>query len=462
MKQDKWYCTGKYDPISLNAILFDNRAPYERLIPSNVAFHRMWYYAYRICFGVLKEMLRILLYYPIRNWFSGYSCYKKIYKGNIVFIAPTVNNKRALDTVYHLVKFKRNNTIFLGKADAYMFFPRVLELLKSIQCCFILYQKIKSLTLSERRIAGFYISNFLLSPGYTWCCRRMLTKYRPECLIMANDHIYSGKALTLLCEDLDIKTIYIQHASVSYAFPELHFSYSFLDGFDSFDKYIAEGKNVYGKAILLGAVRYDKLNDYRYRRGKHYRSCVGIAINKLDDFTVVSDFCAKLLAYNMKIKLKIRAHPSIKHNPLSVHDNRIVFTNARDEDVVAFLDSIDVLISGDSGIHFDALLAGVPTMAFNFTIDEYGDNYKYIEKGMVKLAEGVDDVCLFIGSKSVQKGIDSKIQYYDESFGKKYSGHCAEIIAEFVNSGFNLDLLKENTHLKSIFYKGHEALVIPS
>ncbi len=99
MKIDEWYCTDKYDPISLNAILFDRRAPFVKQIPENIVSHGMWYYLWRIIYAIIKETVKIIQRFPLQQYFWGWRRYGELFKGNIVFIVPTVNNYRALEQV---------------------------------------------------------------------------------------------------------------------------------------------------------------------------------------------------------------------------------------------------------------------------------------------------------------------------------------------------------------------------
>ena len=293
----------------------------------------------------------------------------------------------------------------------------------------------------DRRIIAYYKYIFITSPGYPWFFFNVLKKYRPKCVVIANDHSCPTKSLELVCEDLAIKTIYVQHASVSYAFPELHFSYSFLDGMDSFNKYTDGEKQSKGEIFLLGAVRYDSLSIYRIHRTASKRNCIGIAINLIDSNKKVNDFCNMLLNYYPDIKIKIRSHPALKYNPF-MFDNptRIYYTCASDESIVEYLDSIDLQIAGDSGVHLDAIIGGVKTLAYNFSDNDYGDGYGYISCGLVKLSNTFKDICEYI-----DKGceIDKKVvRVYDESYGKSYAGKCSEIVADFIMSGCSIDAIK--------------------
>jgi len=56
-------------------------------------------------------------------------------------------------------------------------------------------------------------------------------------LVVANDHSYPCTTIVKAAQDEGVKTVYIQHASVSDKFPALKFDYALLEGLDSLEKY---------------------------------------------------------------------------------------------------------------------------------------------------------------------------------------------------------------------------------
>ena len=443
MKTNKWYCTGKYDPISLNGILFDQRAPFVKQIPPHIKEHGIWYYIGRIIYAIIKETGKIIQRFPFRQYIWGWRRYGELFKGNIVFVVPTVNNYRALEQVIKNVSSQRNNVVVLDQKRYNNAFPRILILQKSVQNIGLVLNRIRSMSPSDRRIAGYYMAKLMMTTGFTYYASKLLNEYKPESVIFANDHDYDKKTLVLLCEDLGIKTIYAQHASVSLAFPELHFSYSFLDGTDAYEKYTAEGKKTNGKVVLLGALRFDKLSHYRVKRRLDQRNCIGIAVNVLDERNAIEKLCDQLRDKFTDKTIKIRTHPAMKNKPVKFSNlTRILYTCSADENLIDYLDSIDCQIAGDTGVHMDAILGGVPTIAYNFTNSEFGDNYKYVEKGLVKLGGNVNDVIDYVSD--CKYDLDPQIiRPYDASYGKSYAGCCSEIVADLMSSKCDFDYVAE-------------------
>ena len=298
------FCEGKYNPFEVNKIYFDKRSGFIKFIPKGFKKNNTFW------------LIIFSMYYVIRDFVAALlkprkASFKDIYNNKILFVLPSVNNQRALERVIDIVKNKKD----IVKVVKQGFYSRFYIAFVSIFYLPSLWKEFKKHTKEDKRIALYYLNPLILSPGLVSFYVRILKKYQPECIVLSNDHIYTTKCLELVCEDLGIKTIYVQHASVSYAFPELHFSYSFLDGKDSYIKYTAEGKKCTGEIILLGAARYDTLSEYRIRRTNKNRKCIGIAINMLDDNKKVNDFCNNILSKYPEIKIKIRSHPALKYKP---------------------------------------------------------------------------------------------------------------------------------------------------
>lgn len=443
------YTTGKYSVISMNEILFKSYG-YGLQIPDSYEPHLK-----KVVFERAKHLIRQILSSIKWGTFTRRISIKSVkewYDGTILFFLPTLNNQRALQDVYDTVSKQRDNTKWQTKA----FFsdetvPTILVAIISLFYLPATFFKLIKLSAEEQRIACYYINHFINCPGIIYSYFKILKKYRPECVILSNDHIMYMKTLELVCEDLGIPTIYVQHASVSNAFPELHFKYSFLDGKDTLDKYTYNGKKAYGNIFLLGAVRYDSLSaTARKKTGSFVHNCIGIGINLLDDENVTKVFCKQLLDDFPTLKIKVRSHPALKNNPFNLGDsNRIIYTCATDEPIQNFFNDIDLLISNDSGIHFDATIAGIKTYQYNFSTAKDLDNYSYVKNGLVRKVESWEEMKAIINHFENEKLPDDEIvRFYDESYNKSYQGKCHEIIADFILNGYSLDFLNRKYHLR--------------
>lgn len=442
MKHNKIFFTkGKYSTLELNAILLDKRTLFESQIPESFQIPSVWHFVLSTLLRVVKIVVVLLIRAPLKYKFAHPDDYSEWYNNTTLFVLPTINNQNALNNV--IIQLDKNQYEYRLIKSEYA--PDCYPLLRmnfiSLLNLPFLWKEFSHSSNEAKRIIAYYASIFVSSPGYPWFYFKVLSKFRPKCVIISNDHSCPTKCLELVCEDMKIETIYVQHASVSYAFPELHFSYSFLDGMDAFNKYTSGEKKSTGEIFLLGAVRYDNLNSYRIGRLTTKRNCIGIAINPLDDNLIVNDFCNRLLEKNPEIRIKIRSHPSMKNVLFSIDNkNCITYTCACDESIVKYLDSIDLQIAGDSGVHFDAIIGGVASIAYNFSNNAYGDNYGYVHSGIVKYAHNFEELIEYLMSNlDVDENI---VRCYDEAFRKSYAGKCSEIVADFIMSGCSIDAIK--------------------
>lgn len=439
----KKYISHKYDPFKLSSIWYDKRSALRALIPTNLEIIS----SVRFFFRSIKILFRLLLGTLIKNPSSLFcGVYKKWrpLEDKLVFYVPTSNNKKAVSSITNELLLHSKDFIVIDKAFDAKYFPMFRISIVSLFCVLWLTRKYRDSSDFDKKILLYNLTFFLICPGVTWFWMKVLKRCKPQCIVLANDHLSYCRSLALVCEDYGIRTIYIQHASVSEAFPELHFTYSFLDGIDSLYKYTKGKKEVYGNVILLGALRYDTLSTYRIRRKCYKRNCIGIAINDLDSNKIVNDFCNQLLDRHPNVSLRVRSHPALKNKPF-VFDNkdRIIYSCATDESMIDYLDNIDIQISGDSGVHFDAIIGGVPTFVFNFSSKPFEDNYGYVKKGLIQFAESIEKAFELLGHLN-EEAPSETISFYDVSYGKSYAGECSKIVAEFIINGYELSFLKDS------------------
>lgn len=443
----------KLDVFEINRIFLEPDAPFLRLIPKGFKHTSISYCVIVSIFRILRNMLKILLFAPLKYKFSVVESFAHIYDGTILFRAPTLNNIRSMSSIIEEVKKERSNVKVVEDSLPYDAYPIFLMDIISLIRLPLFWKQFKNQNKDNRLIVNYNLTNFIYTPGVVWFYERILKYHRPECVILANDHTFITKPLLLLCEKYDIPCIYVQHASVSYAFPELRFSYSFLDGFDAFKKYACKGKYSKGNIILLGAARYDNLSKYRNGRNKQLRKCIGVSINKVDDNLIVDQMCSELLHNFPDWKIKIRSHPSMKQSPfIFTEKQRIIYTCATDESIIDYIDSIDVHIANDSGVHLDAILGGVRSIAYNMSRFPYGDNYQYVKNGLIYLAKDVSQVCLFVEESNFLASSVEAVRQYDESYEKNYEGNCQNIIAKFIINGVDMAWLKMNYKMKEAIY----------
>lgn len=258
---------------------------------------------------------------------------------------------------------------------------------------------------------------------------QVLKKYRPAFIVFANDHIIKHRALLLAAKKLDIKTFYIQHASITKYFPPLKFDYSFLEGLDSLKKYQKIGK-IDGEVTLVGMAKFD---GYLRNRKNHptQTKTIGIATNTLDDINYVVDLIKYLIVKLKFVTIVYRSHPLDKRK-LKELNSQVEYSDSKKSSPFQFIDGIDFLIAGDSSIHLESALMNCPSAiyAFNNNLKIF-DVYDYLKTGLTKHLIKKEIVEYII--KNRFKINPAAIKYYNEAYGSPWEGHSEEKILDEVN-----------------------------
>jgi len=258
----------------------------------------------------------------------------------------------------------------------------------------------------------------------------MLDKYKVKVLVLANDHNDINRCLIFNALEKGIKTVYVQHASVKRGFPKLDFTYSFLDGKESLEKYLYDGKPK-GEVYLSGGVRFDSLYDKIVKRNYETQR-IGIAINMLDDFEKIKSLCLFLKNNNYN-DLILRPHPRYQHlNSEWLINNNISISNPKEESSFDFISKIDFMISNESAIHLDASIMYCPTVLYNMSDNKVLDDYNFVKNNLVKLANTEDELLKFIKNPKDVMPTKEVLQYYNASSNSHLEGKLGITIARFL------------------------------
>lgn len=103
-----------------------------------------------------------------------------------------------------------------------------------------LYRKLRKTNIIS---AELHYSTFCQSYIYLAYFWRVLRDLHPDFVITTNDHNTSNRSMLAVANFLNIKTVYLQHASVTNLFPALRVDYAFLDGQSALETYRLCEKN---------------------------------------------------------------------------------------------------------------------------------------------------------------------------------------------------------------------------
>jgi hypothetical protein len=273
---------------------------------------------------------------------------------------------------------------------------------------------------------------------------RVLDAKKISYIIIANDHNIETRSLRLAANILGVKTIFMQHGSGSEFLPPLEFTYAFLDGWVSVDKYIECNKSIiktkrklYAKNTTIFLSGIKKMPAF-VKDKKQDDFVIGVAINPYDDINSVilllTDFLDKGLV------CLVRAHPSqLPHDidilkQLHLRYKNLRLSHFKEETSSQFLQNCDLLISGNSGIHLEAAIAHVATYYFEFGASTLPkDYYRHVREGIAKefpvdyralMPEDLKQLSL------IDDDTKTNIKRFSESFGTQWEGHEGELVAQ--------------------------------
>ncbi|MCC5879124.1 MAG: hypothetical protein JJU03_04435, partial [Idiomarina sp.] len=204
---------------------------------------------------------------------------------------------------------------------------------------------------------------------FSWFCSvypavayfyRVLKESEPRCVVIANDHSATNRCLLAAAHYLKIKTVYLQHASVSPIFPALRVNYAFLDGEAALKIYrLCEPNQPTSNslspmpAIFLSGQKkiINKMKVFPHDK-------VGLAINSLDKPQAVIALVYFLIREGLNVVL--RWHPAHLKKDIDLYlqefelQSAVFFSDPTREPVSFFLSKINYMIAGNSSIHLEA------------------------------------------------------------------------------------------------------------
>jgi len=264
---------------------------------------------------------------------------------------------------------------------------------------------------------------------------RKLRFYKPLAIVFANDHNADARAMLLAAKTLGVKTIYIQHASVSPIFPPLAFDLNLLEGQDALAKYKACGP-IQGQVQLIGMPKADTYIPQRNR--SKYIKTVGIGCNLLDDPQEVEQLLRKLSVALPEITFILRPHPRDTRDLaafVTIAGN-IKLSDSHTEPVFDYLQQLDVQVSGTSGIHLEAVLLNVWSIFYNFKAkQQLKDYYGFVEHGLVDVVDSPDELLMLLNRHLHNRPqVVERARYYNATVGTANEGKSSEIAIQHIKT----------------------------
>lgn len=370
-----------------------------------------------------KKVFDIVLKF-FRSVISG-----KLYLPNFtteehLFFVTTDNQYAALKNIHSQLR-NRSLTYYHGhdvsiKHDGSSKYPfwiaYLVSLLAYVRYYFVINKLANKFKKTNRSLGYHYL--IALSFGHYFFNNILLKINKPQYLWMSNDHTYPNVAFLYSAKNTGVKSIYLQHASVSPLFPPLAFDYAFLDGEIAYATYKNIG--IMGTSVYLSGI--SKMDGYI---GKYpYRTVLSkilICINHLDDAVVFEELIDELARKGYSVT--VRKHPYM----IRVLRNENEVKISKENIFADSLNDIDFLIAGDSNVHLEATLSNIP--CFYLSTSKYFDYYGFLKHGLViwggdNLTECIEQVQNYVP----QEDVYLRAKPYCASVGTKFENKSTSFI----------------------------------
>lgn len=376
----------------------------------------IFYYVFRFFFATLKHIVL---------WRGS-----KLLIREVLFYVTTINNVKSVKNIVD--NLPAENCTIWGPEFSNLMPYSIIHLL-SIRYFYIFVKLYLSSSKDDRLLIRAFHYDFMTAcASYKVFEKILLSNPQLKLIVMANDHMLINRILIELAEKHGIKSLYVQHASVTSAFPPLRFDYAFLDGKESYEKYKKVG-NMRGHIFLTGSPRFDIFHNYQ-SSDKIYD--IGIALNELDAEDQALRLCLYLKKHYSN-RIIVRPHPGMLiPNNMLFHEEKFTIhgfdiSDPRKDLSQVFISQIKIMVANESGIHLDAALMGVPSLLYNFSNNKVMDWYSYIKKGLIKKCDTFDDIARLLNN-DYHLPTDI-VRYYAASFKTSHDGRVGAMIATFVN-----------------------------
>lgn len=348
--------------------------------------------------GYLKRIAAFIVHFLQETKTSLFV--RKVPPGAALFFVVSKNQKDSLSGVAAIT----DRSVTAGdKFDPQFHFPLFWAYLVSVfflPCLIVRYCQGGDY---QKKAFSYLIDTYLLTYGYYVVGAFWLRRARPNCLVVANDHVMQTRIMTLLAQKMGVPTVYIQHASVTEKFPPLIFDFALLEGVDALRKYEKKGATS-TQVFLVGMPKADAFA--AAVNGKAVVSRVGICCNLFDGEDEVKTLCAQLVQRFPTVKFTLRPHPGDNRRfgfwKQMTANLEMGYSDPLAGGALDFLGTVDAIIAGESNIHLEAALLDVYPLYFSYS-SETVDWYGFRRNGVIEYFPDADALCAKIAELLVEK-----------------------------------------------------------
>ncbi len=269
---------------------------------------------------------------------------------------------------------------------------------------------------------------YALGVGYFEVFTRLVREYRPAMVIMSNDHAVHCRAMMHAANAVDIPTVFFQHATIKEDFPPMRFRYACLEGQDTYDKYREIDKISTTDFRLIGMPKFDRylahLND------KDNVEVLGLPYGPADRVEHIRELIYQIGQATEQLTIRLRPHPAdlrpLDPTTIPLGSNTLERSDSTTESAFDYLQSVDMIVAGNSSIHLEAVLLNV--MAVYYSRNAEHDIYGYLAHGLIDEARTIDALTACIRANQVRK-VDNRhrAKYYYAPLGTEWDGRSGEL-----------------------------------
>jgi hypothetical protein len=399
----------------------------------------------RLCLFVYYMLRRVRLTSGVR--FSSHDADVKTY----FFYAGSSNQIASLHSTLSALKKKNQcviaitkpNLIIDGDVDR-LYQGYRFSVLDALRAVFLLVLRAPALCHDLRQInsaaSKSFLNKFCDVYLYLPFFFKVLKKVNPSFVVVANDHNVANRCLLAVSHYLDIKTVYLQHASVSELFPALRVNYAFLDGKSAYDTYKLCAGNIYHldvdspRPTIFLSGQKKCLRRFDHEKADY----IGVAVNKLDPVDKVLGLIRELRLSGFSVYLRYHPGQQVedvdRYLAAAAGDNKIKVSDPKSNDLSSYFSQLSHLIAGNSSIHLEAALVGVVVIYYEFEEADMPDYYGYVANGLAFHASGVNEVISTIrhaarGYKSLNP---EAVRFYSHTYDTEWQGREGELVADIL------------------------------
>lgn len=361
-----------------------------------------------------------------------------------VFFADTLNQMNALDTTIDELSALGQNVVAICKSDyrnnkerKARYVKYHLGLADILAGLVLLTKRGPSLYRQLRNrndvSVDWYFYQFCSCYFFLPFFYFMLRKLQPDIVITANDHNIANRCMLAAAHALNIKTAYLQHASVGELFPALRVNYAFLDGMSALETYRKcelnqpdQARDVPVPEVFLTGLKK------KLRKPEGKREAVGVAVNVLDDAEKAVALVNKIVERGQRVCF--RWHPGQHDDDVRYfrkhlsNTSGVMLSNPLQESVDAYLDKVKFVVAGNTSLLFEAAVSRVQPIYYELQPLDIKDVYGFVQHGLAHQVHSESELLELVSGEGAKIN-EEAVRYYSRTFDTEWELHEGELVA---------------------------------